>query len=214
MFPLGSPLFPHTPLALRIFEPRYLTMMGRLLDAEDPVFGVVLIERGHEAGGGDQRASIGTLARILRIEVGADDLHVLALGGERVTVDRWGDDDPHPVADVTPIPALVWHDELEPLRREAERVVRRVATLASTIGSARWDPGAAIAEDPLEACWQIAAMAPVGAYDQFRLLQATTVGGLLRSVIDLCLEEEPVLVARASDARDDDDDRDDDDRDE
>lgn len=201
MFPLGSVLFPHTPVALRIFEPRYLTMMGRLLDAEDPVFGVVLIERGHEAGGGDQRASRGTLARILRIEVGADDLHVLALGIERVEVDRWRDDDPHPVADLTPLPALEWDDALEPLRREAERVVRRLATLASTLGESRWDPNAAISEDPLESCWQIAAMAPLGSYDQHRLLGATSAGGLLRAVIDLCLEEEPVLIARATDAR-------------
>ncbi|WP_092504033.1 LON peptidase substrate-binding domain-containing protein [Agrococcus jejuensis] len=204
MFPLGSPLFPHTPLALRIFEPRYLTMMGRLLDAEEAVFGVVLIERGHEAGGGDQRSSFGTLARIVRIEVGGDDLHVLALGGERVTVERWLDDDPHPIADVTPIPALEWDDALEPMRREAERVVRRVATLASTLGESRWDPNGEVSDDPLESCWQLAAMAPLGAYDQFRLLQATTTGGLLRSVIDLCLDEEPVLIARATDARDDD----------
>ena len=35
MFPLGSVLFPHTPLVLRVFEPRYLTMVGRLLDEED-----------------------------------------------------------------------------------------------------------------------------------------------------------------------------------
>uniref|UniRef100_UPI0034D45EFD LON peptidase substrate-binding domain-containing protein n=1 Tax=Streptomyces sp. GbtcB7 TaxID=2824752 RepID=UPI0034D45EFD len=51
MFPLGSVLLPHTPLALRVFEPRYPTMIGRLLDADDPSFGVVLIERGFEAGG-------------------------------------------------------------------------------------------------------------------------------------------------------------------
>ena len=209
MFPLGTPLFPHTPVALRIFEPRYLTMMGRLLDAEDPVFGVVLIERGHEAGGGDQRSSVGTLARLLRVEVGADDLHVLALGLERVTVERWRDDDPHPVADLAPLPALEWDDALEPLRREAERVVRRLATLASTIGEARWDPNAAVSEDPLEACWQLAAMAPLGPYDQHRLLGATSAGGLLRSVIDLCIEEEPVLIARATDAREADDEGDD-----
>ena len=49
MFPLGSVLFPYTPLPLRVFEPRYLTMIGHLLDDDDPQFGVVLIERGHEA---------------------------------------------------------------------------------------------------------------------------------------------------------------------
>jgi Lon protease-like protein len=201
MFPLGSVLFPHTPLALRVFEPRYLTMMGRLLDEEDPRFGVVLIERGFEAGGGDKRASIGTMARIVQIEAGAEDLYVVALGGERVAVERWREDDPHPAADVATLAALVWDDALEPLRREAERVVRRLATLASTLGEARWDPSTARSDDPVESSWQLAAIAPLGEYDRFRLLNADTLGGLLRSVIDLCLEEEPVLAARAADVR-------------
>src|SRR5689334_866085 len=138
MFPLGSVLFPYTPLVLRVFEPRYLTMMGRLLDVEDPEFGVVLIERGLEAGGGDQRAA----------------------GGERITVEKWREDDPHPVAEVSAMPALVWDDALEPLRREAERVVRRIATLASVVGEGRWDPDTPLSEDPVESSWQLAAISP------------------------------------------------------
>jgi Lon protease-like protein len=206
MFPLGSVLLPYTPLALRVFEPRYLTMMGRLLEVEDPEFGVVLIERGLEAGGGDQRASVGTMARILQIQAGAEDLYVVAVGGERITVEEWREDDPHPIADVSPVAPLVWDDALEPLHREAERVVRRLATLASTLGEGRWDPATPVSEDPVESSWQFAAIAPLGEYDRFRLLSATTLGGLLASTIDLCLEEEPVLVARAADARDQDDD--------
>jgi Lon protease-like protein len=201
MFPLGSVLFPFTPLALRVFEPRYLTMMGRLLDARNPEFGVVLIERGFEAGGGDQRSAIGTLARIVRIEAGAKDLYVVAVGGERLTVDRWRDDDPHPVADVTPMPALTWDDALEPLHREAEHIVRRVATLASALDESRWDPATPLSDDPLESSWQLAAIAPLGEYDRQRLLRATTLGGLLGALIDLTLEEEPVLIARVADAR-------------
>lgn len=205
MFPLGSVLFPYTPLVLRVFEPRYLTMMGRLLDLEDAEFGVVLIERGFEAGGGDERASIGTMARILQIEAGAADLYVVAVGGERIAVDRWREDDPHPVAEVSTIAPLVWDDALAPLHREAERVVRRVATLASVLDEARWDPGTALSDDPVESTWQLAAIAPLGEYDRFRLLKSTSLGGLLRAIVDLCLDEEPVLIARAADARDADD---------
>lgn len=205
MFPLGSVLFPYTPLVLRVFEPRYLTMMGRLLDLEDAEFGVVLIERGFEAGGGDARASIGTMARILQIEAGAADLYVVAVGGERIAVDRWREDDPHPVAEVSTIAPLVWDDALAPLHREAERVVRRVATLASVLDEARWDPGTALSDDPVESTWQLAAIAPLGEYDRFRLLKSTSLGGLLRAIVDLCLDEEPVLIARAADARDADD---------
>jgi len=202
MFPLGSVLFPHTPLALRVFEPRYLTMMGRLLDAEDPSFGVVLIERGWESGGGDERSSLGTMARIVRIEAGAADLFVIAVGGDRIAVDRWRDDDPHPIADVTTLEPLTWDDDLLPLRREAERVVRRVATLAAVLEEARWDPDTEVSDDPVESSWQLTAMAPLSEYDRFRLLGATTLSELLSKLIDLCLEEEPVLVARAADAAD------------
>lgn len=205
MFPLGSVLFPYTPLALRVFEPRYLTMMGRLLDAEDPEFGVVLIERGHEAGGGDERATTGVRARLIQIEAGDADVYAVALGGERIAVDRWRPDDPYPMAEVSPIAPLEWNDALTPLHREAERVVRRLATLAAVLGEARWDPGTDISDDPVESAWQLAAIAPLGEYDRYRLLTATSVGGLLRSIIDLCLEEEPVLIARAADARDGDD---------
>ncbi|MGN8553202.1 UNVERIFIED_CONTAM: LON peptidase substrate-binding domain-containing protein [Microbacterium sp. SLM126] len=206
MFPLGSVLFPYTPVALRVFEPRYLTMMGRLLDEEDPEFGIVLIERGLEAGGGDQRSPVGTMARILQIEAGAEDLYVVAVGGERISVDRWREDDPYPLAEVSIIPSLVWDDALEPLRREAERVVRRIATLASILGEGRWDPDAPLSDDPVESSWQLAAIAPLGEYDRFRLLTSTSLGGLLRAIIDLSLEEEPVLIARAADARERDDD--------
>lgn len=201
MFPLGSVLLPYTPLVLRVFEPRYLTMMGRLLDVEDPEFGVVLIERGLEAGGGDQRSSIGTMARILQIEAGAADLYVIAVGGERIIVDRWGEDDPHPVAYVSKMAPLEWDDALAPLHRETERVVRRLATLASVLDEARWDPGTDLSEDPVESSWQLAAIAPLGEYDRFRLLNSTSLGGLLRGILDLCLEEEPALIARVADAR-------------
>lgn len=202
MFPLGSVLLPYTPLVVRVFEPRYLTMIGHLLDVEDPEFGVVLIERGLEAGGGDRRSPIGTMARILQIEAGATDLYVVAVGGERITVDRWREDDPHPVADVSRMAPLVWDEALAPLHREAERVVRRLAALASVLDEARWDPGTDISDDPVESSWQLAAIAPLGEYDRFRLLNSTSLGGLLRGIIDLCLEEEPALIARAADVRD------------
>ncbi|WP_036308878.1 LON peptidase substrate-binding domain-containing protein [Microbacterium oleivorans] len=206
MFPLGSVLFPHSPLVLRIFEPRYLTMVGRLLDEDDPSFGVVLIERGLESGGGDERASLGTMARIVKVEAGSADLFVVAVGGERIAVDRWRDDDPHPIADVSPLPPLVWDEALSSLRREAERVVRRVATLASVLDEARWDPDTEVSDDPVEAAWQLAAIAPLGDYDRFRLLGAANLQELLTTLTELCLEEEPVLVARAADTVDPEDD--------
>ena len=64
MFPLGSVLLPAMPLQLRIFEPRYLKLLGDLVASDKPEFGVVLIERGQEVGGGEKRMEIGTLASV------------------------------------------------------------------------------------------------------------------------------------------------------
>lgn len=193
MFPLSSVLFPHAPLALRIFEPRYLTMLGRLLDEEDPQFGVVLIERGPEAGGGDQRSGVGTMARLAQVQVGADDIVVVAVGDQRVSVERWLEDDPHPAADVTVLPELRWDDALTPLRTEAESIVRRVLGKAELAGVAQYDPDIELSDDPVQSAWQLAAIAPLGELDRFTLLQATTMGGLLRQIIDMTLDIEPVI---------------------
>ncbi len=191
MFPLGSVLFPYTPLPLRVFEPRYLTMIGQLLDEDDPHFGVVLIERGHEVGGGDRRSAVGTMARLVSVAADARVLHTLAVGTERFTVEQWLNDSPYPRAEVAPLPELTWHDALTPLRAEAEAIVRRVLALTDS----PWDADIELSDDPLAAAWQLAAIAPLGEYDQYTLLQSTTVGALLRQVIDLTLDAETLWSA-------------------
>ncbi|MDQ0725645.1 LON peptidase substrate-binding domain-containing protein [Microbacterium sp. W4I20] len=187
MFPLGSVLFPHTPLPLRVFEPRYLTMIGHLLEEDEPQFGVVLIERGHEVGGGDRRSVVGTMARLVSVAADADVLHIMTVGTERFTAERWLEDEPHPRAEVSPVPELAWNDALTPLRTEAEAIVRRTLARAP---EARWDADIELSDDPLSATWQLAAIAPLGEYDRYALLQSTTTGALLRQVIDLTLEAE------------------------
>ena len=199
MFPLGTVLFPHTPLALRIFEERYLVMLGRLLDDEDPQFAVVLIERGSEAGGGDERFPIGTMARITNVMAGESDIHLIAVGGSRVEVSAWLDEQPYPTATVRELAPLSWDEALTPLRDEAERIVRRVLARAAEYADVRWDPDIELSDDPVESSWQPAAIAPLGELDQFRLLRSTSLGGLLRELIDLTLAAEPVLTARARD---------------
>lgn len=192
MFPLGSVLFPFVPIPLRVFEPRYLTMVGRLLDEDEPEFGVVLIERGSEAGGGDQRASVGTMARLVGATARADDLLIVGVGTHRFTVDSWLDEDPYPRAELSTLPELEWSEALEPLRAEAEAVVRRVIARVSDSES---DSDVELSEDPVAAAWQLAAIAPLGEYDRYTLLTSTSVGGLLRQTIDLTLEAEELWAA-------------------
>ena len=194
MFPLGSVLFPYVPIPLRVFEPRYLTLVGRLLDEDEPgfEFGVVLIERGSEAGGGDQRASVGTMARLVSAAAGADDLLIVGVGTRRFTVERWDDDNPYPRAELSMLPDLEWSEALAPLRAEAESVVRRVI---ARVAEPQSDADIELSNDPVEAAWQLAAIAPLGEYDRYTLLRSTSMGGLLRQIIDLVLEAEELWSA-------------------
>lgn len=199
MFPLGSVLFPHTPLALRIFEERYLVLLGRLLDEADPEFGVVLIERGREVGGGEHRFGVGTLARVTRVLPQEGQIAIVAQGIDRVEVVEWLDDDPYPRADVRVLPPLEWNDALTPLLTEAEAIVRRVLGRAAAFGATRWDADVELAEEPGIRAWQVAAIAPLGELDRLALLNSATFGSLLRATIDLTLAAEPLLNEPAPD---------------
>ena len=100
MFPLQSVLFPRAALPLQVFEPRFLRLIDDVLDG-DRRFGVVLITRGSEVGGGEDRAIVGTIARVVR--VGALDdgrLTLVALGEQRLKVVDWLPDEPYPQATV------------------------------------------------------------------------------------------------------------------
>ncbi|BAS28829.1 LON peptidase substrate-binding domain-containing protein [Limnochorda pilosa] len=67
LFPLHRVLFPGGLLTLRVFEPRYRTMLDDLRAEKGPDrFGVVLIERGREVGAVPDVHQTGTVARIER----------------------------------------------------------------------------------------------------------------------------------------------------
>ncbi|MGZ4700329.1 MAG: LON peptidase substrate-binding domain-containing protein, partial [Ilumatobacteraceae bacterium] len=67
MFPLGTVLLPGVVLPLHVFEPRYQQLVRDCLDASEHEFGVVLIDRGSEVGGGDSRLPIGVIARLVQV---------------------------------------------------------------------------------------------------------------------------------------------------
>ena len=86
LFPLHTVLFPHGPLALRIFEPRYLDMVSECLRNEQP-FGVCLIQSGQEAGEAAKPHLTGTFARIVDWQRGDNGLlSISAQGGKRFHV--------------------------------------------------------------------------------------------------------------------------------
>jgi uncharacterized protein len=195
MFPLGTVLFPHMPLRLRVFEERYLIMLSELVKADDTRFGVVLIERGFEVGGGEQRFGIGTVAQMLHVTADEGFVNLTAHGGRRLEVLSWLDDAPHPRAEVRELPELIWDDSLEPLRLEAERLVRRTLAVASEFTENIWPAGIELSADPVEASWQLSGIAPLNAIDQLTLLRSTTGEELLTTLIKLTDEASVVYDA-------------------
>lgn len=95
LFPLRTVLFPGGTLPLRIFEPRYVDMIGWCM-REGKGFGVVLLREGSDvldAGDPDRKAKtaqiydVGTQARIIDFDQ-ADNglLGIVAQGAEKFTV--------------------------------------------------------------------------------------------------------------------------------
>jgi Lon protease-like protein len=185
MFPLGSVLFPYMPLPLRVFEPRYLVMLSRILTSEPAEFGVVLIERGQEVGGGEQRFSVGTVAQITQLDATEEFVVLVAEGERRIEVVEWLDEDPHPVARIRELAPLEWTPDLQPLREQAEAAVRRSIRLAGELEEQLWSPDVELSSDPTAAAWQLAAITPVGPLDQVALLASTSMHELLTAVISL-----------------------------
>lgn len=185
MFPLGSVLLPHMPLPLRVFEPRYLQLLADVLPAETAEFGVALIERGHEVGGGDARFRIGTVAQVL--EVGSDEGSVLLLarGERRIRIEDWLEEDPYPRAEVTAMAELSWAEESRPGLEEVEATVRRAVAQASEYLEQPWSADIELDEEPVVRAWQLAGIAPLGSLDRQRLLGADSVGELLSSTLRL-----------------------------
>jgi Lon protease-like protein len=91
LLPLGTVLFPGGLLPLRIFEVRYLDMIGKCLKAGAP-FGVVSLVRGSEVrqpGATEELAEVGTLAIINEAQqVQPSLLNILCTGTQRFRILR------------------------------------------------------------------------------------------------------------------------------
>lgn len=199
MFPLGSVLFPHMPLQLRVFEERYLIMMGQLLETDAPEFGVVLIERGQEVGGGEMRFAVGTVARVAELSGEEGFVGVIAEGERRIEVLDWLPEQPYPRAVVRELPILEFDEALRVKRERAETVVRRALALASEFTDQQWAAEVELSGDDVAACWQLAAITPVGPLDQVALLRAESMEQLLDLVIEFALAASDAFTQSWSD---------------
>ena len=95
LFPLQTVLFPGGILGLKVFEARYLDLMGQCLRQGEP-FGVVCLKQGREVGSGNSGSGEGTkleaCATLARLDdVDADQpgiLQIRCIGTQRVKLGR------------------------------------------------------------------------------------------------------------------------------
>ena len=196
MFPLGSVLLPSMLLPLHVFEPRYRRLVDDVLAAPEPEFGVVLIERGSEVGGGDVRAMAGCTARVVEARRAEDGRWaLLATGVARIRVDEWLDDDPYPRALVED-----WPDgdaTVSPAALDATgSTLRRVAALACELGGPGLPADLELSDDPALRTFQFGVLAPIGSLDRQRVLRAEDAAARLALVDELLAEQEDLLRGR------------------
>ena len=176
MFPLGSVLLPGGVLPLHVFEPRYRQMVIDCLQADGtPEFGQALITHGHEAGGGDERAVVGTVAQMVQVDALDEERYaIVAVGVRRIRVNAWLPDDPYPLADVDDFPDVDPDPPGLAVDVAATHArVRATLAMATELGDVVVDSGETeIADDPLVATYHLAALAPIGPADRYRLLAA------------------------------------------
>ncbi|MGB5795614.1 MAG: LON peptidase substrate-binding domain-containing protein [Mycolicibacter algericus] len=193
MFPLEWVLLPGEELSLRIFERRYTVLVGDLMHSGDPRFGVVLIARGREVGGGEQRNDIGAMATITDCtELGGGRYALRCLTGERIRVSRWLPDDPYPRADIE-----VWRDEPgEPVSdRQFGELEERIVALHKRMAVARrrWVTAGRDAMlggrrlrslDPVQRLYSLACRVPMGEADRYAVLAAPSLSDRLTALYE------------------------------
>jgi Lon protease-like protein len=183
------------PLSLRIFEERYLKLLGDLVLEETPEFGVVLIDRGPEVGGGEKRLPIGTITSVIDIGTLDQFYGLESIGSQRFRVNAWLPDDPYPMADIDFIPDLIWDDSLMPARVHLETKVRKLLAFASEFGDLQYGSDTELSDDPMDACWQLAGVLPVGQLDQIDLLNSQSADELISRTYEIVTTLDKALQA-------------------
>lgn len=197
IFPLGTPLLPGGVLPVHVFELRYRMMMDDVVHSDVAEFGVVLIERGHEVGGGDTRSNVGTMARVLRHDELEDGRRAVVVVGERrIRVDEWLPDDPYPMAvvsDVIDAPSDVDVD----LEQRFDAMIDRFVELLRNVDERFPSPGRREESESIDDyVYRIGATLPLGPVDRQRILEAGGTAERLSRAVEAVADAEAVVRFR------------------
>jgi hypothetical protein len=187
MFPLSTVVFPGGQLPLQVFEPRYLALTAHCLD-RDREFGVVMITRGSEVGGGDQRVDTGTVVRIDRgSQLPGNRLFLEVRGVRRIRVRQWMPEDPYPQAMVEEIADSPFEAVDAQALASAESAVRRLRSLLSEMGDVPALPhDLELGDQAEEVAWRLCALAPLNLMDRQRLLETDDPKVRMEALTELC----------------------------
>jgi Lon protease-like protein len=204
LFPLNTVLFPHMPLSLHIFEPRYKIMIDRCIRNQQP-FGVVLIQTGKEALGPlPTPHSIGCTAQITKVDrLSGGRMNIVAIGVERFHILNVRHDMPYLVGEVESYPledpdVASSQQASQQLRPWVERYLT-VLSKATDYADAEFDP-AQLPQDPLALGYLAAALLQIPSEQKQPLLAEVEAPVLLTDIRTLYQRE--VALMRAIMARD------------
>lgn len=174
VFPLSLVLLPGTVLPLHLFEPRYLEMYSDIVDgARD--FSVVLIERGNESGGDDDRFGFGCVTHMLGSATHEDGrVSIATVGTHRVRIVDWLEPDPYPRAVVEILPESELSEEGEQMVGQATEKLRTLNALLSELGADVGSDLPDLSADPAESLYQIAQLAGLQLMDLQSVLEVET----------------------------------------
>ncbi|MEM7469254.1 MAG: LON peptidase substrate-binding domain-containing protein [Pseudomonadota bacterium] len=178
LFPLQTVLFPGNKLPLRIFEPRYVDLVGRCM-REQCGFGIIGIVKGQEAGPVPEIFSIGTEVSIIDFDQGSDGfLNIVVQGRERFAVKNTRvSDDNLLSAIVSRLPALAYGEQamtcprLEAAFAELARHPELMARIEPT-------------ENPIEMAYQLLPWLPISNSVKVAYLEETSAIGLISRLED------------------------------
>jgi len=192
MFPLSTVVFPGLSVPLKVFEDRYRALVHHLLRIEDPadrVFGSVAIREGYEVGdhGAQSLFRVGVRLQLTEVEAHPDGtFDVVAVGRDRVRLDRLQTTDRFPLGEVTELPE-------PPVEVPSELAAQARATFTAyrqQLAEIAADPFTGdLPRDPAYLSWVLAACVPLPMAERQGLLEANDAAERLVLVVDLLRTE-------------------------
>lgn len=188
LFPLNTVVFPGVVIPLRVFEDRYRALVHHLLRVPDPadrLFGSMGIREGYEVGEHGAQSLYRVGVRLQLSEVSANDdgsFDIVAVGRDRIRLDRLETSGTFPAGQVTELPAP--DAEVDPI--VIELATSTFTAYRAAIAPWRGDPHPEpLPRDPVYLSWTLSALAPLTMLQRQSLLESDDATHRLLAVTDL-----------------------------